>query len=305
MSTELQISQPQGLEAVLRLTDVELFTTERLSHALDLLVAEAGPLVADVGDEQGRREINRVARAVGGAITRLDERRRAYVAILKAQPKAIDDLFRVTFRQPAEALKERIRQPLTLWEEEMRAAEAETSRLIEILNAPVEHGTTAAAIQVRLDAAEYLELPDWLTPTQRGAVVAAMDRNIPRLKAALDAAILAEEQAAELARLREAERAAELKAARTAAAEEANQAAAARIQAAEHTAQQANHALEQAMANQRQAPATPTTANSDQRALVHRAILADLEDLGVPTELGKRLITAIARGQVFHLVITY
>lgn len=303
MSTELQISQPQGLEAVLRLTDAELFTPERLSHALDLLVAEAGPLVADVGNEQGRREINRVARAVGGAITRLDERRRAYVAILKAQPKAIDDLFRVTFRQPAEALKERIRQPLTLWEEEMRAAEAETSRLIEILNAPIESGTDG--IRQRLEAAQYLELPDGLTPTQRGAVVAAMDRNIPRLKAALDAAILAEEQAAELARLREAERAAELKAARTAAAEEANQAAAARIQAAEHTAQQANYALEQAMANQRQAPATPTTANSDQRALVHRAILADLEDLGVPTELGKRLITAIARGQVFHLVITY
>jgi hypothetical protein len=39
--------------------------------------------------------------------------------------------------------------------------------------------------------------------------------------------------------------------------------------------------------------------------LIHRAILADLEDLGIPTETAKRLISAIARGQIFHLAITY
>ncbi len=54
----------------------------------------------------------------------------------------------------------------------------------------------------------------------------------------------------------------------------------------------------------RAAPAAPPPVRDD-RALVHRAILADLEDLGIPTALGKRLISAIARGQVFHLSITY
>ena len=44
---------------------------------------------------------------------------------------------------------------------------------------------------------------------------------------------------------------------------------------------------------------------AEDRALIHRAILADLEDLGIPSETAKRLITAIARGQVFHLAITY
>jgi hypothetical protein len=144
MSTALQITPHQSLDPVLRLTDAELFTPEMLSHALDLLADVAEPLVADVGDEQGRREINRIARAVGGAVSRLDERRRAYVALLKAQPKAIDDLFRVIFRLPAEALKERIRQPLTVWEEEMRVAE-EATRAAEARAVRLQEEREAAA----------------------------------------------------------------------------------------------------------------------------------------------------------------
>jgi colicin import membrane protein len=324
MNTALQISHPQNLDAMLRLTDAHLFTPEMLTRALDLLADVAGPLVADVAEEQGRREINRITRAVGGAITRLDERRRAYVAALKAQPKAIDDLFRVTFRQPAEALKEQVRAPLTAWEEDMRAADDETTRLVELLNAPVASGTTAAAIRQRLDAARELALPDWLSATQRGAIVAAMERNLPRLEAALEAASRAEAQAAELARLRAVARDAELLAARTVAAEEVTRAAHAQQAAREEQIRQeaaatARAAILAEVAQQR-APAptqatapTPTAAPAtpippperEDRALIHRAILADLEDLGIPSETAKRLISAIARGQVFHLSITY
>ncbi|MBP6581955.1 MAG: hypothetical protein KA204_00540 [Chromatiaceae bacterium] len=323
MNTALQTSHPQSLDAVLHLTDADLFTPEMLSRALDLLADVAGPLVADVTEEQGRREINRITRAVGGAIARLDERRREYVAALKAQPKAIDDLFRVTFRVPAEILKVRIREPLTAWEEELKAADEETNRLIGLLNTPIEHGTPAASIRQRLEAARDLELPDWLTGTQRGEIVAAMERNIPRLEAALEAAIRGEEQAAELARLRAVAREAELLAARQAAAEEATRAAHAQQAQREEQIRQAAAATARAAAlaevAQRAAPApapTPTAAPTpaptptepperEDRALIHRAILADLEDLGIPSDLGRRLITAIAKGQVFHLSITY
>ncbi len=301
MSTALQPRQPSDLDTVLRLTDAELFTPGPLAQALDLLTAAAAPLVADVETEEGRREINRVARAVGGAIARLDERRRAYVADLKAKPREIDDLFRTAFRLPAEIMKERIRAPLTAWEEEMRAADEETTRLIALLNTPIEHGTTAAAIQQRLDAARDLDLPDWLSTTQRGEIVAALERNIPRLASALEAASRAEEQAAELARLRTVARDAELMAARQEAATAARAATLAEV------AQQ--RAPVPAPAAPAAAPAPPTAPAApperDDRALIHRAILADLEDLGIPSDLGKRLITAIARGQVFHLSITY
>ena len=338
MHTALQTSHPRSLDAVLGLNDAVLFTQDNLERALEVLADVAGPLVADVTAEQGRREINRITRAVGGAISRLDERRRAYVADLKAKPKQIDDLFRTTFRQPAELLKERIRAPLSAWEEELRLADEETNRLIGLLNTPIAHGTPAAAIRQRLEAARELDLPDWLTGTQRGEIVAAMERNIPRLEAALETASRAEEQAAELARLRAVAREAELLAARQAAAEEATRVAeerAARLQgerdAAAHAQQQqreeqirqeaAATARAAALAEvaQRAAPApapTPTAAPTpaptpnapperEDRALIHRAILADLEDLGIPTDLGKRLISAIAKGQVFHLSITY
>ncbi len=323
MHTALQTSHPRSLDAVLGLNDAVLFTQDNLERALEILADVAGPLVADVTAEPGRREINRITRAVGGAIARLDERRRDYVAALKAKPKAIDDLFRVTFRQPAEALKEKIRAPLSAWEEELRLADEETNRLIGLLNTPIAHGTPAAAIRQRLDAARELELPDWLTGTQRGESVAAMERNIPRLEAALEAASRAEEQAAELARLRAVARDAELLAARQAAAEEATRAAHAQQAAREEQIRQAAAATARAAAlaevAQRAAPVTaptPTAAPTpaptpsapperEDRALIHRAILADLVDMGIPTETAKRLIAAIARGQIFHLAITY
>ncbi len=320
MHTALQTSHPRSLDAVLGLNDAVLFTQDNLERALEILADVAGPLVADVTAEQGRREINRITRAVGGAIARLDERRRAYVADLKAKPKQIDDLFRTTFRQPAELLKERIRAPLTAWEEEIRLADEETNRLIGLLNSPVEHGTPAAAIHQRLEAARDLDLPDWLTGTQRGAIVAAMERNIPRLETALEAASRAEEQAAELARLRAVAREAELLAARQAAAEEATRAAHAQQAQREEQIRQEAAATARAAAlaevAQRAAPApTPATAPTptaptaaperDDRALVHRALVADLEDLGLATDMAKRLIAAIARGQIPHLAITY
>ncbi len=317
MHTALQTSHPRSLDAVLGLNDAVLFTQDNLERALEILADVAGPLVADVTAEPGRREINRITRAVGGAIARLDERRRAYVADLKAKPKQIDDLFRTTFRQPAELLKERIRAPLSAWEEDIRLADEETNRLIGLLNTPIAHGTPAAAIRQRLEAARELDLPDWLTGTQRGEIVAALERNLPRLEAALAAATSAGEQAAELARLRAVAREAELLAARQAAAEEATRAAQAQQAQREEQIRQAAAATARAAAlaevAQRAAPApapTPATAPTEppereDRALIHRAILADLEDLGIPTETAKRLIAAIARGQVFHLAITY
>lgn len=54
----------------------------------------------------------------------------------------------------------------------------------------------------------------------------------------------------------------------------------------------------------RATPATPPPVRDD-RASIHRALLADLEDLGIATELGNRLITAVARGQIPHLSISY
>lgn len=312
MNTALQSAAPNNLDAVLRLSDETLFTPEMLTHALDLLADVTVPLVADVNEEAGRKEIARVTRAVGGAISRLDERRRAYVAALKARPKAIDDLFRITFRQPAEALKDKIREPLTAWEEEMRLADEHTSALIETLNAPILSGTTAAAIAQRLENAKDLDLPDWLTEHQRGAIVEAWGRAMPRLEAALEAAQHAEFQAAEIGRLRELERQAELAREREQTAIQAARVAEerrrAQVIAAERDAAMAHNAtLKAALAHAQPTPPEPETPSDGwhDRFLTHRALLADLEDFGIHRDTAKRLIIAIAQGQIPHLSITY
>lgn len=304
-TTTLQTTPQQHLDSLYRLTDDELFTPEHLGRALDLLTATTAPLVADIQTPAGRREINRIARAVGGAITRLDERRREYVAALKAKPRAIDDLFRVAFRQPAELLRERVRAPLTHWEEEIRLADDYTAQVIASLNAPIVAGTTAAHLQRRLADAQGTDLPDWLSATQRGAIVEALNRVVPHLEAALIAAQHAEFQAAEVARLRELERQAELAKAREEAAAAATRAAEARalaqIQAAERAAQQAALALELA----RTAPAAPVTASRDTQAAIHREIVADLCDLGLDEATARQLVRAIATGRISHVVIRY
>lgn len=332
---------PHSLSAMLALTDEALFTTPMLTRALALLEAEAGPIVPDVDTPEGRTEINKLSRAVGGAIKRLDERRASFVAELKRRPAEIDRLFRETFRTPAEAIKERIRRPLDEWTEAMRQADEETARLLAVLNAPIELGTPVRVIAERLDAAMNTDLPDWLSETQRAAVTAAMQQAIPRLEAAHAAAMQAAAQAAELERLRQVEREAELLRAREAAAAQARaeaiaaadqraRDAAAQAEAELRRQEQARHAAEQraqeaertaqaraeaAAAAERerlaaaqameQAALAQRTADRDHQAAVHRAILTRLNALGLSFDLARTLISAIAKGQVDHLQITY
>ncbi len=318
MNNDLQL-RPQDLDTVLHLADVDLFEPQTLAHALDLLTQFAAPLVADVTTAEGRREIARTARAVGSAITRLDERRREYVAVLKAKPRAIDDLFRTTFRQPAELLRDRIKAPLDLWEEELRLADAQTDELIALLNAPIEHGTTAAAIGQRLEAARDLELPDWLSPTQRDTLAAAIPRNLPRLETALAAALAAEAQAAELERLRAVERDAALTRAREEAAEQAKRAAdaraimeveraKARVLAAERDAALAGQARALEGARERAAQVdSSATQNLDieHRKAIHRDVLADLRQVGIGDDDAITVLRSIATGKIRHITISY
>lgn len=293
----LTTTQPTTLSMVMDLTDEALFAAPMLARALALLEAEAGPLVADVDTDDGRKEINRLARAVGGAIKRLDERRAAFVAELKRRPAEIDRQFRETFRTPAEALKERIRKPLDDWAEALRQADEETARLLADLNAPIEAGTSVRAIAERLDATMNLDLPDWLSETQRAAVTAAMQQAIPRLEAAHAAAFQAAAQAAELERLRQVEREMELLRAREQAAAQARADAEAAA-AAERERLAAAQAMEQAALAQR-------TADRAHRAAIHREALADLCALGLTDDLGRAVVAAIANGKVRHVHLAY
>jgi colicin import membrane protein len=121
-----------------------------------------------------------------------------------------------------------------------------------MLNAPIEQGTSAESLAVRLDDAQNLELPDWLNEQQRGMVVDAMQRAIPRLESAHTAALEAEKQAAELERLRQVERDAEILRAQQEAAEKARQEEAKRQEAERAQAEQARQEAERRAAEAEQ-----------------------------------------------------
>jgi hypothetical protein len=326
---------------MLKLGDEALFSAPMLSHALALLEHEAGHIVPDVDSAEGRKEINKLSRAIGGAIKRLDERRATFVAELKRRPGEIDRVFRETFRVPAEEFKARVRRPLDEWDEAQREAEEETNRLLAELNAPVESGTASQAIAARLDATINLDLPDWLSESQRAALAAAMGNAITRLDAAHKAAVLAEEQARELERLRQVEREAELMRAREQAAATARaEAIAAADQRAREAAAQAEAELKRqerarleaeqrardAVANaqaqaaaaaqaerariaaeqvREQAVLAERTADREHQATIHREIVADLCEIGYPELAAKALVSLIAKRRIVHLRIEY
>jgi pyruvate/2-oxoglutarate dehydrogenase complex dihydrolipoamide acyltransferase (E2) component len=202
MAQEVATKKHASLDWYQSLNDEELFQPDMLEGALTYLEKNYGSIIADVNTEEGRKEINKVSRAIGGAIKRFDDRRKNYVAELKAKPKAIDDLFRETFRKEADALKERIRAPLDEWTENQRAADEETMRLLGVINEPIEIGTSTGDLAKRIDELKCLDLPDWLNPDQRETLANALPTAIQRLETAHAAAVYAEGQAAELEELR-------------------------------------------------------------------------------------------------------
>lgn len=336
-----EIMSVNSFSDMMKVDDEFLFRKDTLTRALRFIAYQADGLTSDVSTEEGRKELNKLARSLGGAITRLDERRRAYVAVLKARPAEIDKVFRETFREPAETIKDRIKAPLDRWTEEQRAAEEEAERIIAAINAPIEAGTSAVLLARRLEETQTVNLPDWMSEGQRAAIVATLTAAMPRIEAAYDAAVTAEAQAEELAKLRAQAAQHEQKARETGAAETAAAAARAEsaraIEDAQRRATEAEERQRQAEADaQRRADAAAMDAQRQAEAAtlaererakahamaeeaatlrratdkahareIHREILADLCGLGIAETQANLIIIAVARGQIPRLSITY
>lgn len=270
-----------------------LFAAGGTREICALIEREARALVPDITTQPGRNAIASMAAKIARSKTYLDNLGKLYVDELKELPKQVD-AERRAMRNRLDALKDEIRQPLTEWEEAIERRQQRYREMLDgiALQATELGGLSAEELAVRLECVRNVEAgDDWEEYQQEAA--ATRDRAIAILE---HATIAAREHARFLAE-REA----------------ANQAQLAREQA--HREQQirqeaaaAARAAALAEFAQRQ-PATPAQASPapdrEDRALIHRAILADLEDFGIPSDTAKRLIVAIARGEVFHLAITY
>lgn len=258
-----------------------------------LIEREARALVPDMQTQPGRNAIASMAAKIARSKTYLDNLGKLYVDELKALPKEVD-AERRAMRNRLDILRDEIRAPLTEWESAIEARQERFRQQLDGIAAQALNleGLSPEDILIRCECVENVTIDEeW--EEYRGEAQSIKDKTAAVLSHALSAArvharLMAEQaaaNAAQIAREREHRE------------QQIRQEAAAAARAAT-LAEVAQHQP------RTPAPAAPEPLRAD-RALIHRAILADLEDFNIPSDTAKRLIVAIARGEVFHLSITY
>ena len=323
-----------------RLTDLaaaDVFADETaLAAVLDEIEQAARSIAPDVSTKKGRDAVASLAFKVARSKTFLDEKLgKPLVADWKAKAAGVDRLRKIA-RDRLDALKAEVRQPLTDWEQAEADRQAAIRARIQAIRAEQEAAhfqdvATASAedIEAALERVAAVVIDDSFAEL-RAEAEQVKDATLYRLsqlltqvrdREAAEAAAAAQRQARE--RRERAERDQRIAAeAAERARREAEQAAAAERErqdqarlAAERRAREAEQAAAEAAERERQrlaaeqarerAEAAARAADREHQAQINREVLADLCDLGLDEATAKRLIAAIARGQVAHVAIAY
>lgn len=302
-------------------------SADQIEEILQKVEREVMSFVPDVTAVKGRKEIASLAYRVSQTKSYLDGLGKDLVAELKEVPKLID-ANRKTVRDRLDALRDKARQPYTEWEAEQERlkAEEEVRVATEKLAAQIESDHEIALLlneKFDRDAAEAKAEAE----RQR----AAHEEEIRRQAA--EQARIEVEQAAQRERDAAAKREADLKAAKEkaeadakAAQDRAEREAREALERAERQAQEARERAEREKqaaieAEQRKAreaeaarmaeekrlkdQAAARAADVAHRKVVNNKALADLVAVGLTEEQARTAITAIAKGEVTAIRITY
>lgn len=110
-------------------TALEVFkSSDSVEDIISKIESEVNSFVNDVNTDKGRKEIKSLAYRVSQSKTYLDGLGKDLVAELKEIPKLID-ANRKTVRDRLDALRDKVRQPLTEWEAEQDRIKAEKQML--------------------------------------------------------------------------------------------------------------------------------------------------------------------------------
>ena len=312
--------QQTALAPLEEITAVEAFTGDALDSILKRIEDEVSGFVPDLTSAKGRRNIASMARKVAKSKVVIENLGKGLVSEWKEKAKKVDASRRQS-REFLDALRDKVRKPLTDWEaEEERKAEAERQRIAD----------EAAAEQARIEAerAEAQRLLD-----EREAEIA---RREEEARAAAEAQRVEAEKKAEAERLQHeanerAKREAEEQiqktqedAARRVAEEKlrAENAERDRIAAEERAKieqeQAVQRAKDEAEAEARRKEAErleaeaakrraeeARQADEDHRRNINRAALSGMMQACGDEALAKRIISSIARGQVPNVTINY
>lgn len=299
-------------------------SADQIEEILQKVEHEVMSFVPDVTTVKGRKEIASLAYRVSQTKSYLDGLGKDLVAELKEVPKLID-ANRKTVRDRLDVLRDKARQPYTEWEAEQERikAEEESRAAAEKLAAQIESDHEIALLlndKFDRDAAEAKAEAE----RQR----AAHEEEIRR-----QSAEQARMEAAQRERDAAAKREADLKAAKEkaeadakAAQERAERAAREAQERADRQAQEAREKAEREKqaaieAEQRKAreaesarlaeekriadEAAARAADVAHRKAVNNKALADLVAVGLTEEMARIAITAIAKGEVTAIRITY
>jgi len=302
-------------------------SADQIEEIIQKVEREVMSFVPDVSTVKGRKEIASLAYRVSQTKSYLDGLGKDLVAELKEVPKLID-ANRKTVRDRLDVLRDKARQPVTDWEAEQERIKAEEEARIaaEKLGAQIESDHEIALLlndKFDRDAAE--------AKVEAERQRAAYEEEIRR-QAAEQARIEAE-QAAQREREAAAKREADLQAAKEkaeadakAAKERAEREARDAQERAERQAQEARDKAEREKqaaieAEQRKAreaeaarlaeekriadEAAARSADVAHRKAVNNKALTDLVAVGLTEEQARTVITAIAKGEVTAIRITY
>lgn len=302
-------------------------SADQIEEILQKVEHEVMSFVPDVTTVKGRKEIASLAYRVSQTKSYLDGLGKDLVAELKEVPKLID-ANRKTVRDRLDALRDKARQPYTEWEAEQERIKAEEEARIAaeklalqiesdheialLLNdkfdrdaaeakAEAERQRAAHEEEIRRQAAEQarIEAEQAAQREREAAAKREADLQAAKEKAEADAK-LAQERAEREAR--EAQERAERQAKE--AREKAEREKQAAIEAEQRKAREAEAARlaeEKRIADE----AAARAADVAHRKSVNNKALADLVAVGLTEEQARTVITAIAKGEVTAIHITY
>jgi len=280
-------------------------------------------VVPDLTTAKGRAAIATLAAKVSSSKVAVDDKGKSYLKRLKAQPKIIEKELR-EFREKMDALRDKTREPLTLWEGEQKAieakklAEAEAEKLA--LQVEADH-----EIAILLDEKHDRELEEARLEAKRrqeeyeqklkdeAAAKAEAEKleAIKREAAAKEAARISEEnRIASEARARQAEIDAEARHI-----EQAKQAESARIEAEKQAKINAGIAAENARIAEQNRVIAEAKVKADELAELEankahvgskrREAKESIMSLGIDEATAKKIVLAVCKGSIANISISY
>ena len=184
-------------------TAVAVFTENGLDSILRRVEAEVTSVVTDISTPAGRKEIASLAYKVAQTKTHLDDLGKDLVAEQKKKTACVD-AERKRARDFLDELKERVRKPLTDWEDaEKKRIDENEAAISEIFSAATYSEETAPEIEARILRVNAVYQRDWREFAERARLV--MDVSVKKLHEKLATRMKHDAEQIELIRLREQE----------------------------------------------------------------------------------------------------